>query len=641
MSDLSLKRIFALAAAVVLAAGAALAASPGARYETRMVYDESIQRIVLFGGVTNLDSGTRLTYDLGDTWEWNGQRWVQRFLDAHPSNRSGHVMVYDSTRGRVLLFGGKQGATTYLNDTWSYKNGQWTQLTPATSPSVRVLAGGAYDRARDRFVLFGGTTIDSAGTTSTALHDTWEFDGTNWTRIAETGPEIAKPLLEYDRKNNLIVMLGIDSTLTTHMFTYDGKTQTWTEQHPTTLPPCVNEGELTYDTNRDIVMYTGGSCGLTSSTIDEPYEWDGSNWKKIDVISPAPRLIGAGYAYDQQRQLAVLFGGFSATNVATTYLYSGGAFFATYEPSPGPRSLFSFTSDPENKAIWMYGGLDENNDYPDFWKYQGNFQPQSLVDGPDSCPAPNSAFDTNRHRLVLMCGTNATWELDPVEYKWTNIMSKEYPKGHRFASMVYDDNLKKIVFFGGYDGTNYLDETWTWDGSQWTRVKKNPAPSRAITSMWYDPIQKKTVIYGGIGRLTPQDRITRYSDMWTFDGTGWTEIKPATVPGTRYGALIGVDPRNGHALLFGGLQLVPNSSTGTQVYASDTWDWDGTTWKKITTATTPPARENGGLAFDPSTNQFVMFGGYAGYFLSDLWTFDGTNWAPRVDSTLRRRASRR
>ena len=62
-------------------------------------------------------------------------------------------------------------------------------------------------------------------------------------------------------------------------------------------------------------------------------------------------------------------------------------------------------------------------------------------------------------------------------------------------------------------------------------MKKNPAPYRSHTSMWYDPILKKTVIYGGLGRLDPNGKLVRFDDMWSFDGIGWTQIKPAATPG--------------------------------------------------------------------------------------------------------------
>ena len=96
------RRTALLAVLTTLVAGAAMATNPGPRYETRMVYDAKIQRIVLFGGITAADSGTAKAYDLGDTWEWSGQRWMQQFTPVAPPARSSHNMVYDQNRQRVL-----------------------------------------------------------------------------------------------------------------------------------------------------------------------------------------------------------------------------------------------------------------------------------------------------------------------------------------------------------------------------------------------------------------------------------------------------------------------------------------------------------------------------------------------------------
>ncbi len=246
---------------------------------------------------------------------------------------------------------------------------------------------------------------------------------------------------------------------------------------------------------------------------------------------------------------------------------------------------------------------------------------------------------TDRRKLFVICAdaNNGTNEWDGTAWKnFTGL--KTLPPFHHFASLAYDPTLKKTVLFGGFDGTNYLDQTWTWDGTSWAQQRNKPAPARALASIWYDPTLKKTVIYGGVGRLTSTDRVTRYSDMWAFDGNGWTQITPSGgTPGMRYGAQTAVDPRSNHVLLFGGLRLdtVPpvapsTTPTSVQVYAGDMWEWDGSAWTQLHPVLSPPARENGRIAFDPTRNEMVMFGGYSGYFLSDVWTYNPNTWQLRI-----------
>jgi hypothetical protein len=648
MSDHSLKRSFLFCILFLLTCliftNGAFAATPSGRYEARMVWDSAIHRAVLFGGATGVDAGTKLQYELSDTWEWTGSRWLERFLAHTPPPRAAHSMVFDSARNRVVMFGGRQ-AKLNLDDTWSYDGNDWTQIKSANAPSVRELAGAAYDSARDRIVLFGGThqtySEDGRTLTETPLHDTWEFDGTNWRQILSDGPAVTKPVLEYDPVRKQTIMIAYDSKIATVMYAYDPAAAKWNQLTPAALPPCANEVAMTWQGSNNTILLTGGVCS-TSTVAEETWEWDGTKWTKVDLTVFVGTYFGEAMTFDPDHQLVVLFGGgpVSGALLNTTYTYSNKVWASVGDIAyPVPRSLFTFVTDPVRNVIYLYGGLNDATNFFDFWTYQnGQFRPQISISSPSDCSAPTAAFDTDRQKVVMFCSGSATWEYDGAT--WTQFDStKTAPPAHRFGSMVYDQSLKKIVFFGGYNGT-YLDQTWTYDGTVWAQVKKNPPPSRSHASMWYDPILKKTVIYGGLGRLDPNARLTRFSDMWSFDGIGWTEIKPATNPGMRYGAETVVDPKTNHAFIFGGIRLdIDAKNNQVQVYTNDMWEWDGTTWTKVNTAVVPPARENGGWAVDPLRNELVMFGGYSGFYLSDLWSFSNGKWSQVFEVLYRRRAA--
>lgn len=100
-----------------------------------MVYDPARAKTVLFGGF-NAMSGS-----LNDTWEYNGATatWTLITTTGSPPARSGHAMVYDNARGRIVLFGGY--GSGYLNDTWEYDGatGTWTQITTTGSLPTRVI----------------------------------------------------------------------------------------------------------------------------------------------------------------------------------------------------------------------------------------------------------------------------------------------------------------------------------------------------------------------------------------------------------------------------------------------------------------------------------------------------------------------
>jgi hypothetical protein len=77
-----------------------------------MAFDGTL--VMLFGGIT---AGVRDAN--GETWEWDGKRWTLRRVFG-PLPRLLHTIVFDDSRGRVVLFGGSadmEGRGDF-NDTW-------------------------------------------------------------------------------------------------------------------------------------------------------------------------------------------------------------------------------------------------------------------------------------------------------------------------------------------------------------------------------------------------------------------------------------------------------------------------------------------------------------------------------------------
>ncbi|MCA8975634.1 MAG: hypothetical protein KDC98_13010 [Planctomycetes bacterium] len=93
---------------------------------------------------------------LADTWDYDGVNWSLLAPTTNPSARSDHAMVYDSARGRIVLFGGLDASFSYLADTWEYDGVNWVLRTPAISPPARAYHAMAYDSVRGQVVLFGG-----------------------------------------------------------------------------------------------------------------------------------------------------------------------------------------------------------------------------------------------------------------------------------------------------------------------------------------------------------------------------------------------------------------------------------------------------------------------------------------------------
>jgi hypothetical protein len=93
--------------------------------------------------------------------------------------------------------------------------------------------------------------------------------------------------------------------------------------------------------------------------------------------------------------------------------------------------------------------------------------------------------------------------------------------------MAYDAATGTVVLFGGLNPAGLLDDTWTWDGTTWT--KQAPAAHqspRYIASMAYDAATGTVVLFGGYDTTTD----CLFDGTWTWDGTTWTKQAPAGPP---------------------------------------------------------------------------------------------------------------
>ena len=105
----------------------------------------------------------------------------------------------------------------------------------------------------------------------------------------------------------------------------------------------------------------------------------------------------------------------------------------------------------------------------------------------------------------------------------------------------------------------------------------------------------------------------------------WTELSPATSPAAREASSMAYDPATDQMLLFGG------SGPGD---LGDTWIWSGTTWTQLSPATSPSARTWASMAYDPATEQMLLFGGNsANTLIGDTWAWNGTTWTELSPAT--------
>jgi hypothetical protein len=306
--------------------------TPTARAEHAMAHDEGNGRIVLFGGGDGAE--------LDDTWLWNAGMWSQANPAAAPTARRGHAMAYDAFNQRIVMFGGFATGSGQRNDTWLWDGVTWTQATPASSPSPRSGHAMVYDRARQRVVLFGG---NSGGVQS---NETWEWNGTAWQAIASTSNPVARAghAMSYDTVRQRVVMFGGNNTgIGMLADTWEWNGTLWVPAISANFPPARSGHAMAYDGLLARTILFGGNTG---SNVAETWQWDGTNWTQITPLigQPAPRTETA-LAYSADDQQLMFFGGnnggglpdtWIAGNSTTTYGAGCGSPALGFVPGPTP-----------------------------------------------------------------------------------------------------------------------------------------------------------------------------------------------------------------------------------------------------------------------------------------------------------------
>jgi hypothetical protein len=178
--------------------------------------------------------------------------------------------------------------------------------------------------------------------------------------------------------------------------------------------------------------------------------------------------------------------------------------------------------------------------------------------------------------------------------------------------MAWDPQTKQMLLFGGDRGTvnSSLGDTWAWSGGNWTHL--HPATSlgaRNSASMAWDPQTKQMLLFGG----DTNGPGTGLADTWMWTGTDWKKLSPSLSPPARWRATMAADPQLGGLVLFGGF---PDGGPPT---LGDTWLWKKGTWNLLAN-TGPAPRADAVSAFDSSSKQFLLFGGWSGTAdVTDTW----------------------
>ncbi len=275
---------------------------------------------------------------------------------------------------------------------------------------------------------------------------------------------------------------------------------------PAPVPSPRGEYGMAWDSDSGRTVLFGGAANLTFTAVNkELWEWDGQHWQQIAFTGGPVQRCDHVQAYDPDRNVLAIFGGFNGNFLADTWEWDGVTW--TGQPGgPGARADAFMVYDAARSAMVMFGGLAPGNiNLGDTWHRIGTAWSQQF---PLQSPSPRwiqrMAYDSDRAVTVLFGGAATggvlgdTWEWNGMA--WVNAAVAGAPARYGHA-MAYDPHRQVSLMFGGQDGFNFgtglLGDTWEWNGQTWTQLQIPGPPARSFVKMVYHSARRRVVLFGG------------------------------------------------------------------------------------------------------------------------------------------------
>lgn len=291
--------------------------------------------------------------------------------------------------------------------------------------------------------------------------------------------------------------------------------------------------------NTGNMLLFGGTADFVPA-LGDFWRFDGFSWQQLNVPCP-PARTEFSMVYDSVRARVVLFGGFTpgVGLRADTWEWDGNAWSERTTPGPVARQLHAMAYDSVRQRVVLFGGQMEGGlALGDTWEWDGTgWSPRFTSLAPPRVYLHAMAFDANRGRAVMVGGIGPNGDmLQTWEFDGNNWIRHNVGLNRLRASMCYHEAWQRCVLHGGsLSFSGPLGDTWVWNGSAWANLDLSGSGGaiRYQTSLAFDPMRVRCVMYGGIGQ---PDRVR--TETWALDafpaaattfGTG-CGTPPLTIP---------------------------------------------------------------------------------------------------------------
>ncbi|HLY71985.1 MAG TPA: kelch repeat-containing protein [Puia sp.] len=279
------------------------------------------------------------------------------------------------------------------------------------------------------------------------------------------------------------------------------------------------------EANKQVILFGGEN---DKGYLNDLWAYKKSKWQKVDSLGPG--IIKCAFAYDITRKKIVLFGG-SGKTVTTdeTWEWDGSHWTKIDLPGPVSRNHPMSVYSPKDKAVILFGGYGDSHLLNDTWAYDGISWKLMDNDGPKECLPHGMYYDEKRQKVMMVTLSESHDSPDPTRtinklWEWTGKSWKNIQDGNMTTSQHGLQALARfgedgILLFDGGDVSNGLGKTWVYNAGNWHSPQVNGPSQRGGHAMIYDPMTKKTVLFGG-----QDDQKNYFNDLWEWDGKSWKKI---------------------------------------------------------------------------------------------------------------------
>ena len=561
--------------------------------------------------------------------------WKQRNgQEAVPGELRQHAMAYDPIHDELVLNGGfsEACAADQFCGSWIFDGVEWRQVHAENDlPGRRTGHAMVYDAQMGRVLLVGGDDPENSGETDGATKDTWAWDGETWEDITPEGaqPRACRHSMAYDTKRGVVVLYGGGLCITEYspdsdqLGTWEFDGSQWKKIEIEGDAPDVRyNSAMAYNQNiGKLLLYIPGKEN-TFDTDSQIWSWDGQSWELFpDSQSLAGRRDATLNEFGFSGE-CVLLGGWSGSMGCSLLpfqlTWDDGWEEDVFFPTPLARSKHATASDLVHQRIYLHGGNRKN------------------------CGGGGSnSYDMND-----------MWSFS--ELGWQELNYSEVWPSRRIHHHLHQhpDYPTQLWLYGGKrdigNGATYdVDDIMIYRDGKWDVYDMyDSIPERRIYDASTAIPGVGVLFFGGLGQdsngyfdnICSLD-VEPFSDTWLWSKSKFSLVADSgNGPSARLGAAIAYDEARDRVVLFGGanqFDLFPASEYGKGLM-NDTWEWDGQEWQKLSPQVSPSPRAFASLTYFSKLGKVVLYGGTRLCTTDqcelddepgEVWVWDGNNWA--------------